>query len=129
MTSLNSILQFLRFVLVGAAGTACHYLTLSALVLAGMATPGTASAVGACVGACINYWLNYRYTFVSTRSHREMMPRFFAVAAIGAVANGIIVSQLSGVGMHFLLAQVIATCIILLINFLVSKKWIFQKTK
>jgi putative flippase GtrA len=125
----TSILQFLRFVLVGAAGTACHYLTLAVLVMAALATPGTASAAGACVGACVNYWLNYRYTFASTRRHREMMPRFFVVAAIGAVANGVIVSQLSRLGLHFLLAQVIATCIILLINFLISKKWIFQKTK
>lgn len=125
----TSVLQFLSFVLVGAAGTLLHYLTLTALVLSALLSPGAASAVGACVGACVNYWLNYRFTFASTRRHREMLPRFFAVAAVGAVLNGIIVSQLSGLGMHFLIAQVIATCMILVLNFLVSKKWIFQKKK
>jgi putative flippase GtrA len=125
----TSILQFLSFVLVGAAGTLLHYLSLSVLVLLALLTPGAASAVGACVGACVNYWLNYRFTFASTRRHREMAPRFMAVAAIGAVVNGLIVSELSARGMHFLIAQVIATCIILVSNFLISKKWIFQKTK
>ena len=125
----SPILQFLRFVLVGAAGTVLHYLALTTLVLLSLMSPGAASAVGACLGACVNYWLNQRFTFASTRPHREMMPRFFAVAAVGAVANGLIVSKLSSLGMHFLLAQVIATCTILVANFLISKKWIFQKTK
>lgn len=123
------VMQFLSFLVVGVAGTLLHYLTLSALVLCSLASPGVASAAGACVGACVNYWLNYRFTFTSTRRHREMAPRFMALAAVGAVVNGVIVSQLSGLGMHFLIAQIVATCAILVSNFLVSKKWIFQKTK
>ena len=123
------IWQFLSFVLVGAAGTVLHYFALTILVLLALLSPGAASAVGACLGACVNYWLNRRFTFASTRPHREMMPRFFAVAAVGALANGLIVSKLSGFGMHFLIAQVIATCTILVANFLISKKWIFQKPK
>jgi putative flippase GtrA len=125
-----SILQFLSFILVGAAGTVLHYLALTVLVMLALLSPGPASAVGAVLGACVNYWLNYRFTFADTmRPHREMMPRFFAVAAIGAIANGLIVSQLSALGMHFLIAQLIATCTILILNFLISKKWIFQKKK
>lgn len=124
-----SAFQFLVFVAVGAAGTLLHYLVLSALVLCSLASPGAASAAGACAGAYVNYWLNYRFTFASTRRHRDMVPRFMAVAVVGAVVNGMIVSQLSGLGLHFLLAQMIATCTILVSNFLISKKWIFQKTK
>jgi putative flippase GtrA len=125
----TSILQFLSFIVVGAAGTLLHYVTLSALVLLALAPPGIASAVGACVAACVNYWLNYRFTFASTRRHRDMAPRFMAVAAAGAAVNGVIVSQLSGLGTHFLIAQAVATCLILVSNFSISKKWIFQKKK
>lgn len=125
----TSVLQFLSFILIGAAGTLLHYLTLTSLVLSMLVSPGPASAVGACVGACVNYVLNYRYTFASTRKHRQLMPRFFAVAALGAIANGFIVNWLSGLGMHFLFSQIIATCTILSSNFLISKKWIFQKTQ
>jgi putative flippase GtrA len=123
-------LQFLSFVLVGAAGTLLHYFALTVLVVMALIPPGLASAVGACLGACVNYWLNYRFTFSSsTRRHREMMPRFFAIAAVGAVLNGLIVSQLSALGMHFLVAQIIATCTILVLNFSISKKWIFLQKK
>jgi putative flippase GtrA len=118
--------QFLRFVAVGAAGTGLHYLVLVVLVaLAGVA-PGRAAAAGAVAGACVNYWLNRRFTFHSTRRHRKTVPLFIAMAALGAVLNGLIVGKLSSLGMHFLVAQVCATILILVLNFLMSKKWIFQ---
>lgn len=121
--------QFLRFALVGAAGTLLHYLTLTLLVWSGLLAPGPAAAAGAAAGACVNYWLNYRYTFGAAGSHRATMPRFLAMAAVGIVLNGIIVSNLAAVGLHFLLAQAIATGLILILNFLISKKWIFQNSK
>lgn len=121
--------QFLRFAAVGAAGTALHYLVLVTLVaLAGVA-PGRAAFAGAVAGACVNYWLNRRFTFQSTRRHRETVPLFVAMAALGAVLNGLIVGQLSALGINFLLAQMFATVCILVLNFLMSKKWIFQKNK
>lgn len=121
--------QFLRFAAVGAAGTALHYLVLLLLVeMAGVA-PGRAAFAGAVAGACVNYWLNRRFTFQSTRRHRETVPLFVAMAALGAVLNGLIVGQLSAMGMNFLLAQMFATVCILVLNFLMSKKWIFQKNK
>lgn len=121
--------QFLSFAMVGAAGTVLHYLTLTLLVAGAGVAPGPAAAAGACVGAIVNYWLNYHFTFGATGKHRSTMPRFFAMAALGVVLNGLIVSQLSAAGLHFLLAQAIATCLILVLNFLISKKWIFQKSK
>lgn len=120
--------QFLRFALVGAAGTLLHYLVLTMLVWSGSMAPGPAAAAGAGAGGCVNYWLNYHYTFGAAGKHRATMPRFFAMAALGVVLNGLIVSTLAAAGLHFLLAQAIATCLILILNFLISKKWIFQKT-
>lgn len=128
-TPRSPVFQFLRFALVGAAGTLLHYITLSLLVWSGIAAPGPAAAAGACAGACINYWLNYHYTFGGSGKHRATMPRFFALAALGVVLNGVIVSQLSHAGLHFLIAQLVATGLILILNFLISKKWIFQNLK
>jgi putative flippase GtrA len=48
------------------------------------------------------------------------------VAAAGAVLNGVLVGLLSSAGLYFLLAQVLATGLILVINFIVSKLWIFR---
>jgi putative flippase GtrA len=119
--------QFTKFVMAGGAGTAAHYLVLIALVsLAGMA-PGRAAFAGAMVGACVIYLLNRRYAFAaSSRSHAEALPRFALMAGVGAVLNGMLVGLLSSAGLYFLLAQVMATGVILVINFIVSKLWIFR---
>jgi putative flippase GtrA len=118
--------QFTRFAVAGGAGTLIHYLVLVGLVsLAGIA-PGRAAFAGAAVGACAIYLLNRRYTFASSRSHAQTLPRFALMAATGAVLNGVLVGLLSGAGVYFLLAQMMATGVILVINFIVSKVWIFR---
>ncbi|MGB9107770.1 MAG: GtrA family protein [Telluria sp.] len=125
MTSSTSA-QFTRFAMAGGAGTAVHYLVLAGLVsLAGIA-PGRAAFAGAALGACAIYLLNRRYTFASSRSHTQTLPRFALMATVGAVLNGVLVGLLSGAGVYFLLAQLIATGVILVINFIVSKIWIFR---
>jgi len=118
--------QFAKFAAVGGLGTALHYLVLIALVsLAGLA-PGRAAFCGALAGACLVYLLNRRYTFDSRQAHGRAVPRFILLAVAGALLNGAIVGVLSGAGLHFLLAQVIATGAILVLNFIVSKLWIFS---
>ncbi|WP_342120789.1 GtrA family protein [Pseudoduganella sp. OTU4001] len=122
---MRDLFQFVRFALLGALGTAVHYLLLIALVT-GLKQPEALGAmVGACAGAFCNYYLNRRYNFRSTRRHREALPRFLAVAGLGIVLNGVIVGFLSQAGWHYLLAQAAATILILVINFFASKTWIF----
>lgn len=119
--------QFMLFAAVGLAGTAAHYLILLALVYIAAVGPGPAAACGALAGACINYWLNRRFTFQSERPHGQAIPRFILLAVLGALLNGLMVGQLASVGIHFFIAQILATLVVLLINFLISRKWIFQK--
>jgi putative flippase GtrA len=118
--------QLTRFALAGGAGTAAHYLVLLALVSLAGVPPGRAAFAGAVVGACVVYLLNRRYTFASQRSHAATLPRFALMAIVGAVLNGVLVGLLSAAGMYFLLAQLLATAAILVINFIVSKLWIFR---
>lgn len=119
-------LQLVKFAIVGGAGTACHYLVLIGLVALQHMQPGVAAGIGAAVGAVANYLLNRRFTFDSQRPHRETLPRFALMALVGALLNGFLVAQLSSAGLYFLLAQAIATVVILIINFIVSKTWIFR---
>lgn len=121
--------QFLRFVIVGAGGTGLHYAVLWSLVIFGNAAPALSAFAGATVGAAFNYWLNRRFTFDSTRPHRKAVPLFVVVAAGSAVLNGFIVGSLSQHGLHFMLAQVVATAVVLVLNFVISKKWIFLQSK
>jgi putative flippase GtrA len=118
--------QLTKFALAGGAGTSAQYLVLLALVSLAGVPPGRASFAGAVLGACVVYLLNRRFTFASSRSHAATLPRFVLMAAVGAVLNGLLVGLLSAAGMYFLLAQVLATACILVINFTVSKLWIFR---
>jgi len=118
--------QFAKFAIVGLAATGLHYAIYLALVMGFDVKPGIAAAIGAAFGACVVYLLNRRYTFATQRAHRETIPRFVALSVLGAALNGAIVGWLSGLGLHFLLAQIVATILVLFINFVVSKKWIYR---
>lgn len=119
--------QFFTFASIGVIGTAGHYATLILLVQTISIDPVFASTAGFIVGALINYILNYRITFNSKKRHRETLTKFFSVAASGAIINGAIMS--AGVNLydlHYLIIQVIATCIVLALNFTANKYWTFS---
>lgn len=122
-------MQFVKFVVVGASGTALHYAILIFFVSALDSDPALGAMVGATFGAVCNYWLNYRFTFCSNRPHFEAMPRFIVMAGVGIFFNGMIVKALTLASIYYLLSQLIATLTILIMNFLLSKLWIFRKNR
>lgn len=110
--------QLVRFAAVGAVGTCAHYLLLVVLVEAGGANEVVASTAGALLGALVNYMLNRRYTFRSSRRHGEALPRFLAIAGLGLLINfGLMLVMVEALHIHYLLAQVMATVLVLLWNF------------
>jgi putative flippase GtrA len=116
--------QFLGYAGVGAIGTAGHYAVYIALVNVGIGVTGS-SVAGFIVGALINYGLNYRYTFKSDQPHRRAMSKFFSVALVGLLLNTLIVFALDRLRWHFLLAQMVATLIVLVWNFAANRHWTF----
>jgi putative flippase GtrA len=118
--------QFTKFLAVGGAGTVVHYLILIFQVSSMHIAPGPAAFAGAAAGAVVVYVLNYRITFASHAGHAHTLPRFVAVAVVAASLNGGLVGLLTKSGVHFLSAQVAATAIVLVFNFIVSKLWIFR---
>lgn len=119
--------QFSGFAGIGAIGTAGHYLALIGLVQLVGVSPVLATAVGFTVGALVNYHLSYRFIFRSNKRHRESMSKFFAVALVGMILNGIVVSLgINVVHLHYLVAQIMATAIVLVWNFMINKMWTFS---
>jgi putative flippase GtrA len=119
--------QFLHFAVMGALGTGIHYAILIVLVSEFNQSASLSAMIGATAGAFANYFLNYHFTFASDRRHREALPRFLAMAALGVAMNGLIVEALTLYKLNYLVAQIIATLVILGINFMVSRTWIFRK--
>lgn len=125
-TPMKTSQQFFIFSSIGAIGTVAHYTTLILLVQIIHTGPVFATTIGFVIGALINYILNYRITFNSNKRHRETLTKFFSVAGLAAVINGLIMSV--GIIMfdvHYLTIQVIATCIVLVHNFIANKYWTF----
>lgn len=121
--------QFIKFASIGAIGTALHYAVLMFLVSVLGIDPAIGAMVGAMFGAACNYWLNHRFTFRSDRRHGDALPRFILMAAIGVLLNGAMVKALTMQSINYLVSQVGATLLILVMNFFLSKLWIFRQSR
>jgi len=118
--------DFLRFAAVGAVATAAHYAVLVALAeLAGF-DPVTATVCGFGVGAVVSYTLNRIYTFSVRPAYGRGLAKFLVVVGIGAVLNAAIVALFIRVGLHYMIAQVIATCVVLIWNFAGARLVVFR---
>jgi putative flippase GtrA len=118
--------RFLVFAACGAVGTLGHYLTMIALVQALRVGPVAASVAGFLVGMGINYALNYRFTFRSRKRHREAAAKFFVVATCALALNTALMRALTGpAALHYVVAQVGATAVVLLWNFAANHAWTF----
>jgi putative flippase GtrA len=127
LLSRYTLKQFILFAAIGGIGTAGQYVTLIALVETQLLKAIPASVVGFSVGAVINYFLNYKFTFNSNKSHKEAMTKFFIVAVIGALINtGLMYVGINRLHIYYLLAQIVATGIVLLWNFTANKLWTFR---
>lgn len=121
--------QFIAFSGVGVVAAVAHYGVLILLVEMGGVSPVIATLWGFVAGAIVSYVLNRRFTFHSDRPHRSAVPRFLAVTAGGFVLNGFAMWLLNEQwGVPYLVAQVIATGIVLFWNFTANRFWTFGAT-
>lgn len=120
--------DFVTYTGMGAIGTACQYTILVLLVQTIRVSPVTASTCGFVAGALINYILNYHITFRSAKRHAEALLKFYSVAIFGVTLNGLLMYiETKAYAMHYLLAQVIATALVLISNFLGNRFWTFKE--
>jgi dolichyl-phosphate beta-glucosyltransferase len=117
---------FLRYAGAGAIGTAAHYLVLTLTVEVAGGSPTVGAVAGASVGALVNYVLNYNLTFASNQPHKRTLPRFIAVATLGIALSGLVVKFcVDGAHLHYLLAQLIGTVLVLGVGYVLNKVWTF----
>jgi len=117
---------FGRYLLVGLLATASHYALLVALVELAGAQAAPSAAFGAACGAFLAYAGNRRFTFPRRAPHAQALPRFLAVAALGAATNGAIVwTGTKVLGMHYLEAQLLATSTVVWSGFVLNRRWSF----
>lgn len=114
------------YALVGALATGVHYAVLVALVELGSVEASLATALGASAGALAAYAGNRRFTFASDAAHARALPRFLAIAALGAGANaGLVHAGTAWLGLHYLVPQVFATAVVFVSGFALNRRWTF----
>jgi putative flippase GtrA len=121
--------QILAFTGVGVVAAIVHYGLLMGLVefAAWRAVPAT--LVGYIGGGVVSYWLNRSMTYRSDRPHDEAGWRFAVVAAVGFGLTYLCMSLLhGGWGFHYMLAQILTTCVVLVWSFVAHKYWSFGKS-
>ena len=118
--------KLMRFGLVGAVATGIQYLFLIVLVREAGMWPALASAIGFVASSSGNYLLNYHFTFQSGRPHGPAAAKFVTLAAVGLVINFVLMQVLGAAGVYYLLAQVCATAVVFLWNFLGNSLWTFR---
>ena len=116
---------FLRYTLVGAAATAGHWALLAMCVEAAGMAPWLASGLGAGVGAQIAFAGNRHFTFAHRGSLWPAWWRFMGTAGLGGLLGMAIVAGGVATGLHYLLAQALATLCVLLLGYAVNRVWAF----
>ena len=114
-----------RYIVVGGIATAIQYAILILLVRGLGMAPTPASSIGFVLSAVVNYLLNYRFTFQSRRPHAPAAAKFALLAGAGLLINAAIMHLMVAAGVHYLLAQVCATAVVLFWNFIGNTLWTF----
>jgi putative flippase GtrA len=118
--------HFSRYTLVGAFATAAHYLVLVLCVEAWHWPAWLASGWGAAVGAQVAYAGNRWFTFAHRGTIGASWPRFMLTALLGALLGMAVVGLGVRLGVHYLIAQVLATLASLVLTFAINRLWTFR---
>ena len=117
--------RFLQYAAVGAVATAVHYAILVGLVEGDLLAAQRAAALGAWVGAQVAFAGNAAFTFRGGGATVGAWLRFQVTAVIGAVLSFALVALGVRLGLHYLLAQIVATLINVVVTFEINRRWSF----
>lgn len=118
--------RFVRYATVGAVATAAHY-ALLAMVVELLGWPAwLGSGLGATLGAQVAFFGNRVFTFAHRGPVAPAWFKFQGTALAGALLGMAIVAAGVAAGLHYLLAQVVATLASLVLTFAINRAWTFR---
>lgn len=122
--------QFGKFSMIGGLCTAIQYVVLVLLVSMFGLDATLASSIGFLLSAGLNFDLNYRLTFASTAPYAGAALSFILVAAVGFGANAALMALCTrALGLHYLVAQVLSTGVVLCWNFYANRRWTYSAAR
>jgi putative flippase GtrA len=119
--------KLIRFCIVG-VGTA---LLQSALLYTGVALIGLettlASSIAFVIVVIFNYLMHYNWTFAEPAPHTKTVSRYLFMIFCGFLINGLIMYVgVSGLGVNYILVQIVAMLMVILWNFSLALLWVFR---
>ncbi len=117
--------RLLKYALIGTLATATHYTLLAAAVELADWRPALAAGVGAAVGAQVAFLGNRWFTFAHRGPCWASWWRFQGAALIGVGASSALVALGGVVGVHYMLAQIVATLLATWLTFAINRRWAF----
>jgi putative flippase GtrA len=118
--------RFTRYAAVGAFATAVHYAVLVLAVEAAGWPAYLGSGLGAVIGAQVAFIGNRLITFRHRGAVAPAWLRFQGTAILGALLGMTIVAEGVRLGLHYVLAQAVATLAALLLTFVINRAWSFR---
>ncbi len=115
-----------RYAAVGSVATASHYALMALAVEQGGWPAWLASGVGALLGAQVAFWGNRHFTFEHRGTFGPAWARFHVTAGAGALLGMGLVALGVRAGLHYLLAQAVATVVTMLATYAVNRAWAFR---
>jgi putative flippase GtrA len=125
----RTLLQFLRYGVAGSAAAATH-LAVLVLLTELAAVPSTlASALGFACAVPVNYALQHRFVFNAGSSrHLLLFSRYVAVTLLTMALNvGLFWVLTSGLGIFYVLSQIITIGVIVPLNFVINRSYTFAE--
>ena len=114
-----------RYVAVGGLATAAHYGLLGLAVEWWRWPPPLAAGAGAALGAQVAFIGNRGFTFSHRGSWRTAWWRFQLTALLGMALSAGLVALGGWLGVFYLLSQMAATLLGLLLTYAVNRRWTF----
>ena len=119
-----------RYLVSGGTAALCHFTVLIVLVEFASFNPTLASMLGFCLAVLVNYTLQFHWTFELSGPHGRILTRYvittFAMLGVNTVIFWLLNEKLS---IMYVLAQVIATGVVTIMNFLINKHFIFVESQ
>ena len=106
-----------RYLAAGATGTALYYFSLVLLVEALELRVMTATGVSFILVVAANYVLQRTWTFRSQVAHSRAILSFIAMSVAGFGINIVVMSTGVAAGIHYLLVQILANCLVVAWNY------------
>jgi len=119
---------FVRYIVSGSLAAMTHFGVLALLVEVMDTDPTLASAIGFVAALFVNYSMQYHWTFAAEGPHGVIFTRYVVVTFSMLGLNTVLFwSALNAMpGNHYLIAQCVATGVVVLLNFTLNSRYTFN---